>query len=209
MVASSNVSSRPMPEPTPHEDAEHISGLTHPSRYLCAAGHLWKRRGKLTSAIGNKAEWVERLFVMTETAVCWFDQMHNSYGVSPSPIGAQCGRIDVRHFVSMSVVERPGGVETRRSDRAAHTSTSARPGAAMPAMPTGGSSPAFVPSIEDLERLGPRHTLEIHTITAEQTLIVGSTDRAVIDAWLAVLSKAVGTASTAGETLHLHLPWCL
>lgn len=181
-----------IPEPTPHEDAEHINGLTHPSRYLCAAGMLWRRRGKLTSTLGHKSEWVERLFVMTDTAVCWFDQMPNSYGVSPTPIGAQCGRIDVRHFVSMSVVERPGGVETQPSETVRSPPPSGTASSSAPTTPA-----------DELERVGPRHTLEIHTITAEQTLILGSTDRSVIDAWLAVLSKAVGTASTTGETLAL------
>jgi len=188
MVASSGGSHHELiPEPTPYEDAEHINGLTHPSRYLCAAGMLWRRRGKLTSTLGHKSEWVERLFVMTDTAVCWFDQMPNSYGVSPTPIGAQCGRIDVRHFVSMSVVERPGGVETQPSETLRSPPPSGTASSSAPTTPA-----------DELERVGPRHTLEIHTITAEQTLILGSTDRSVIDAWLAVLSKAVGTASTTG-----------
>jgi hypothetical protein len=190
MVAHSSGHGEPIPEPTPFEDAAHISGLTHPSRYLCAAGALWKKSGKLSSTMGHKPEWVERLFVMTDTAVCWFDQSPSSSGVSASPIGAQCGRIDVRHFVSMSVVERPTGIETPPSGPS-HLPP--------PSDAASGSSASPIPTTEELERVGPRHTLEIHTITAEQTLIVGFTDRAVIDAWLAVLSKAVGTASTAGE----------
>jgi hypothetical protein len=94
----------------------------------------------------------------------------------------------VRHFVSMSVVERPGGVETQPADAVA-----------SPPPPGPASSSLPPPPSDELERVGPRHTLEIHTITAEQTLILGSTDRSVIDAWLGVLSKAVGTASAAGE----------
>ena len=53
------------------EDAEAVQGLTHPNRWLFACNHLWKRRGALTAAV--KTNWVERLVVLTETSLFWFD----------------------------------------------------------------------------------------------------------------------------------------
>ncbi len=45
---------------------------------------------------------------------------------------------------------------------------------------------------DDLERHGPRHQLEIATISADSTLTFGSHDDAEVTDWLACLSKAVG-----------------
>jgi len=135
----------------------------------------------------GKGEWSSRLFVMTDSAVFWFDTMPNTFGVMSLPIGTQCGRIDVRHFVSMSVVERPTGAEGRQSTEELPTSETST------LTSLSGSPGLAYTRTHEIERVGPRHTLEIHTITAEQTLVLGSTDRNVIDAWLAVFSKAVGT----------------
>ena len=56
-------------------------------------------------------------------------------------------------------------------------------------------------SPEDLERMGPRFLLEINTVTAEQSLVIGGSDKAVIDAWLSALARAVAhVAATSNET---------
>ena len=187
----------PMPTPSPDEDAESILGLTHPGQFIGAASHLYKRRGKLTSTVGMKSDWVEQLFVLTDTAICWFDVTPNAFiAGTATPVGAQCGRVDVRHFVSMSVQERLEGVE-----QGASSSGAGAEGAPMD------QQPLTTPSVDELERHGPRHILEIHTITAEQTLFIGSTDRSVIDAWLAVLSRVVGSAGLGlGERLVCPSP---
>jgi hypothetical protein len=49
------------------DDAHHIRGLTHPGHYMIAATALYKRRGRLTATV--RSDWVERLFVLTESAV--------------------------------------------------------------------------------------------------------------------------------------------
>jgi hypothetical protein len=56
-------------------------------------------------------------------------------------------------------------------------------------------------SPEELERMGPRFLLEINTVTAEQSLVIGGSDKAVIDAWLSALARAVAhVAATNAET---------
>ena len=82
--------------------AHHIRGLTHPGHYMIAATALYKRRGRLTATV--RSDWVERLFVLTDSAIMWFDL---GGGLVPrsEPIGTQQGRVDARHFVSTTVTE--------------------------------------------------------------------------------------------------------
>ena len=82
-------------------EAEAIQGLTHPNKVLLAAANMFKRRGALTATV--RSNWVERLFVLTENALFWFDK---EYGV----MGAQHGRIELRHIQSLRPLqssERP------------------------------------------------------------------------------------------------------
>ena len=81
------------------EDAEAVQGLTHPNRWLFACNHLWKRRGALTAAV--KTNWVERLVVLTETSLFWFD----TGGIAG---GTQQGRIELRHVRSMKLQQASG-----------------------------------------------------------------------------------------------------
>ena len=85
--------------------ARSVLGLTHPGRYLKAATPLYKRRGALTAAV--KSNWVERNFVLTDVALFWFDQSE-SLILTQLPIGAQQGRVDIRHIVSITPSETPG-----------------------------------------------------------------------------------------------------
>ena len=135
--------------------AHHIRGLTHPGHYMIAATALYKRRGRLTATV--RSDWVERLFVLTDSAIMWFDL---GGGLVPrsEPIGTQQGRVDARHFVSTTVTERSGPASDNH---------------------------------EDLERLGPKYQLEIQTVTAEQSIVIGGTDKGVIDAWLGALARVV------------------
>jgi hypothetical protein len=86
-------------------DGHHIKGLTHPSNILHSAAALWKRRaGSLTSAV--KTNWVERLFVLTETALFWYEL--GGFLVS------QHGRIEFRHIRHVKAVE--AGQPTRSAE---------------------------------------------------------------------------------------------
>lgn len=85
------------------EDDSSILGLTHPNRVLIAATNLWKRRGALTSAISS-SNWVERLVVLTETSLLWFDKGNEG----ADGLGAQHGRIELRHIQAMRPIQ-PGG----------------------------------------------------------------------------------------------------
>ena len=42
----------------------------HPNKFIRVATPLYKRRGKLTSTV--RSDWVERLFVLTDTALYWY-----------------------------------------------------------------------------------------------------------------------------------------
>eukprot|EP00965_Chrysotila_dentata_P045019 1495063-Pleurochrysis_carterae.AAC.8 len=147
---------------TGRPSVDDIRGLTHPTHYISAAVPLYKKRGRFAAAMTR--DWVERMFVLSENAIYWFDQ-GSSIVPRTEAIGIQQGRLEVRHFVSMNQVERP-----------ATTS-------------------------EDFERIGPRYQLEINTITAEQSIVVGSADKAVVDELLAMLSRAVGQARRAFDRL--------
>ena len=77
-----------------------IQGLTRPSRYITACGHLWKRRGALTASLTTN--WVERLVVLNDVALFLFEMG----GVVS---GAQQYRVDLRHVRSIRMVEVSGG----------------------------------------------------------------------------------------------------
>merc|ERR1719337_679405 len=80
-----------------------IQGLTDPANFLSAAVPLYKRRGRLTAAVVS-TNWVERLFLLTDAALMWFD-LGSSLVPRSEPLGTQQGRVDVRQFVSMSQTE--------------------------------------------------------------------------------------------------------
>ena len=79
--------------------ADAISGLTHPSNFLTAVVPLWKRRGALTAAM--RSNWVERLFVLTETALFWYEP--------GGMLVAQHGRIELRHIKHIKPAQATGG----------------------------------------------------------------------------------------------------
>ena len=174
--------------------AHHIRGLTHPGHYMIAATALYKRRGRLTATV--RSDWVERLFVLTDLAIMWFDL---GGGLVPrsEPIGTQQGRVDARHFVSTTVTEVRPNCTPAASSLPSHPCVRARQH----------SGPAS-DNHEDLERLGtapsgrradpptrarhaphpacrvpraagPKYQLEIQTVTAEQSIVIGGTDKGV------------------------------
>lgn len=79
------------------EAAHAIIGLTHPKTVLRAATNLWKKRGTLSAAVSTN--WVERLFVLTDTALFWFEM---------GGISTQCGRIELRHIQRLHLIEAAG-----------------------------------------------------------------------------------------------------
>ena len=80
--------------------ADAISGLTHPSNFLTAVVPLWKRRGALTAAM--RSNWVERLFVLTETALFWYEP--------GGMLVAQHGRIELRHIKHIKPAQATGSM---------------------------------------------------------------------------------------------------
>ena len=53
-----------------------IRGLTHPGRTFVAAWPMYKKRGRLTATV--RPDWVERLFVLSDNAIFWFDMSNPS-----------------------------------------------------------------------------------------------------------------------------------
>ena len=88
-----------------------IQGLTHPNRFLVACNHLWKRRGALTSAI--KTNWVERLVLLTDSALFWFE-------TGAIAGGTQHGRIELRHVRSMKLHQASNPVSATVDDLERH-----------------------------------------------------------------------------------------
>ena len=87
----------------------------HPNKFIRVATPLYKRRGKLTSTV--RSDWVERLFVLTDTALYWYRLSEDlgggmlkigPPGLSGEGCGTQQGRVDVRHVVSIKQVELHG-----------------------------------------------------------------------------------------------------
>lgn len=93
---------------------EKISHI-HPNKFIRVATPLYKRRGKLTSTV--RSDWVERLTVLTDTALFWY-RLSEDFGggllkIGPQALGSemlgtQQGRVDVRHVVSIKQVELHG-----------------------------------------------------------------------------------------------------
>jgi hypothetical protein len=75
-------------------EADAIQGLTHPKRVIKASTHLWKRRGAFTAAMSTN--WAERLFVLTDTALFWFEV---------GGLTSQHGRIELRHIQRLRPIE--------------------------------------------------------------------------------------------------------
>ena len=98
--------------------AEDIRGLTHPGREFVGAMCFMKRRGRLTAAV--RSEWTERIFILTESALMWFDAS-GSLVRSEQPVGVQGGRIQLRHLQTMRQEER------ELSNHAAPTEEATRP----------------------------------------------------------------------------------
>ena len=69
--------------------ADAIQGLTHPQNQLVAILPLWKRRGGITAAMHTN--WVERLFVLTDTTLYWYE-------LGGMLSQSQHGRIELRHI---------------------------------------------------------------------------------------------------------------
>ena len=87
----------------------------HPNKFIRVATPLYKRRGKLTATV--RSDWVERLFVLTDTALYWYRLSEDLGGgllkIGPQALGSeqlgtQQGRVDVRHVVSIKQVELHG-----------------------------------------------------------------------------------------------------
>ena len=76
---------------------------THPARVLNAAGVMWKRRG--ANMTGLKSNWVERLCILTDKALFWFDLGGPTLLARNEPIGSQQGKMDVRAIVSVQRLE--------------------------------------------------------------------------------------------------------
>ena len=74
---------------------KHIRGMTHPKRIFIAANNMWKRRGAISATM--KSNWVERLFVLTESSLFWFERG----GEGNDGLGAQHGRVELRHIRSI------------------------------------------------------------------------------------------------------------
>jgi hypothetical protein len=87
------------------EISEHarILGLTHPKTLLIAASNLWKRRGSLSATVKG-SNWAERLFVLTEAGLFWFDK--GTEGADG--LGAQHGCVHLRHIQSIRPIEYSG-----------------------------------------------------------------------------------------------------
>ena len=80
----------------------------HPNKFIRAASTLYKRRGKLTATV--RSDWVERLFVLTDTALFWYDLGGGPISKLPQStqnelFGTQQGRVDARQVVSIKDVE--------------------------------------------------------------------------------------------------------
>tara|TARA_B110001452_G_scaffold59625_1_gene46423 strand:- start:375 stop:3281 length:2907 start_codon:yes stop_codon:yes gene_type:complete len=141
----------------------------HPRQHLRAAATLYKRRGKLTATV--RSDWVERLFVLSDSALFWFDleggpldKLRPALHLERSSFldSAQQGRCDVRHVVSINTPELAEGALFGRTP-------------------------------EELQRLGPRYQLEITTVLAEPLAqhVLGCNNKAELEEWHAALSRAV------------------
>lgn len=85
----------------------YIQGLTHPSNVMQAVAPLWKRRaGTLSAAV--KTSWVERLFVLTDTALFWYEL--------GGMLVSQHGRVEFRHIRSIRSVEQSSGAAANASE---------------------------------------------------------------------------------------------
>ena len=148
-----------MSTPEPHvdlglSDCGAIQGLTHPNRWLVAANHLWKRRGALTANF--KTNWVERLVVLTDTALFWFET-----GAIAS--STQQGRIELRHVRSIKLQQAGGGTSV---------------------------------TIDELERFGPKHQVEITHCMSDHSCVLGGTDASLVQIWHEAITNAVNAAQS-------------
>lgn len=92
----------------------------HPNKFIRAAATLYKRRGKLTATV--RSEWVERLFVLTDTALFWYDLGGGPMDRMPKStqqelFGTQQGRVEARHVVSIKEVELQGAPAAQGAGR--------------------------------------------------------------------------------------------
>lgn len=140
----------------------------HPNKFIRVATPLYKRRGKLTATV--RSDWVERLFVLTDTALYWYRLSEDLGGgllkIGPQALGSeqlgtQQGRVDVRHVVSIKQVELHGDHYGRTP--------------------------------EELQKLGPRYQLEIATVLPEPAShhVLGCNNKLELDEWHAALSRTL------------------
>ena len=63
----------------------------HPNKFIRVATPLYKRRGKLTATV--RSDWVERLFVLTDTALYWYRLSEDLGGgllkIGPQALGSE------------------------------------------------------------------------------------------------------------------------
>lgn len=142
------------------------AALTHPGRHLLAATTLWKKRSALNAGLLglNRSAWTQRLVVLTEHALFWFEPAHPG-----ERLAIQHGRVALRDIVS---------VRSAEVDEAEQ-----QPGPA---------------SLADIERHGPRFTLEIRSCGSEALLLLGATDSSLIERWRSALTTQHALAQPRG-----------
>ena len=94
--------------------AEHIRGMTHPQNVLIACTNLWKKQGAFTASVSTS--WAERLLVLTESALFWFERG----GEGSDGLGQQRGRVDLRAIRSIIPTETPGSAAVTTDELERH-----------------------------------------------------------------------------------------
>lgn len=88
------------------EGRQNILGLTHPRRVFIGANNLWKKRSASALTAAVKSTWVERLFILNETALFWYEKgPRRADPTTYDGLGPQHGRVELRHIMSIRPVE--------------------------------------------------------------------------------------------------------